>query len=116
MVSAFMDEADESDLIAEYISVAALAGYSGDIHVSVHPIICIERLLCTRHCAGSGTQRSKGHDDQPARTSLPSTGHDQKMQFRVVETRGNRTAWKKALWRALASKPFCFRLRKQTSF
>lgn len=95
--------------------MAALAGCSGDIRVSVHPVMCTECLLCARHCAGPGTQRSKRHG-QPARTSLSSPGHDRKTQFRVVETRGNRTAWKKAPWRGLASNPFCFRPRKQTSF
>lgn len=47
-----MDEADESNIIAEYISMAGLAGCSGDSCVS-SSCNFIECLLGARHCAGT---------------------------------------------------------------
>lgn len=68
-------------IIALYTSTTALAGWSGDIHVSVHSAGCLECLLCARD-----TEMNEEHNP-PIRTSVSSTGDDLHTQFSAVTTK-----------------------------
>lgn len=73
MVSAFVDEAEESTY--NYRIHSDDSPCSGGTQVSLHLTIYIECLLCSRCCAVMGPEIKEAHD-LPSRTLLSSAGDD----------------------------------------